>query len=165
MRGLLVPVPQSLRKRRRLEGPIRKRLLPLHNADVGPGSPLRDAGWSFRSEGRAAGPRPTLKGRSTLRSMFASVTPSVQWEYTQYHWGRPEAPTCSYRQPDCEATLHNCPRTLLPPTAPQPSRRSPRAGTCLRALRRTRASLPAPPAPACAHRSVAPSLCLGSSCD
>lgn len=90
MRGLLVPGPQSLRKRRRSNGPIRKRL-PLHKAGVVPGSWPRDACSSFRSKGRAAGPRPTLKGRSTLRSMFASVTPSVQWEDTQYHWVRPEA--------------------------------------------------------------------------
>lgn len=159
-----MPVPRSLRKWRHSEGPIRRRL-PLHNAGVGPGSRPKDACSSFRSEGRAAGPRPTLKGRSTLKSMFASVTLSVQWEDTQYHWGRPEAPTRSYRQADCEATLHNCLRTLLPPTAPQPSRRSPRAGTCLRALQRTRALLPALPAPACAHRSVVPSLRLGSSCD
>lgn len=62
--------------------------MPVWVLDLGPGMPARS---SFRSEGSASGPRPTLKGRSTLRSMFASVTRSVQWEDTQYHWGRPGA--------------------------------------------------------------------------
>lgn len=119
--------------------------MPGQDADAGSGSPPRDAGSRFRSAGHAAGPRPTLTGRSTLRSLFTSVTLSVQWEDARLQRGGPEAPTRSYRQPESVDTLPNCPQTLPPlPTAPQPLRRSPRAGTCLRARWRTRTSLPRP---------------------
>lgn len=85
VRGLLVLVPEF---KRRSKEPSRKRL-PVQDADAGPGSPPRDACSHFRSVSPAAGPRPTLKGRSTLRSVFASITPSVQWEDTRYpgRWG------------------------------------------------------------------------------
>lgn len=93
MRGLLVPVPQSLRKRRRSQGPIRKRL-PLHNDGVGPGSRPRDAClFEFPQRGQRLRTPPDLEGPLDLED-------HVCLSYLLCAMGRYAVPLGKTRGPD-----------------------------------------------------------------